>query len=351
MDPQKTTEVEMAELTSAKEKDNTDAEKNKVEGTKEPENKEEKKEKEIKSEGNLYSTLNAPTEDVDKDSKTTSSPKGSEEAQKKAEGKEKDIKDEKTNVYSKLKTPTEDVYNVSKPSSSSKRKEEENVKEEDEETDLYCKLNIPSENVYMSAGTNSRDKEDVYRKLQLYRRISVFFLVLTLLLLAVVLGLAMKLSETKSIPKCPDHPSDHKKPIYPVSQGYQCSECRKDWIRVNTSCYFFSKERQNWHESREACQKQGGDLVVIDNENSQVFQSYARGLLYWIGLHYSENKWMWVNNTTLTKSYWNPRYPNPVTQGNCALLKGHLPYMTNWIVNPCYLSSHYICQKRLKVEG
>ncbi|XP_053350400.1 natural killer cells antigen CD94-like isoform X2 [Clarias gariepinus] len=314
MDPQKTTEVEMAELTSAKEKDNTDAEKNKVEGTKEPENKEEKKEKEIKSEGNLYSTLNAPTEDVDKDSKTTSSPKGSEEAQKKAEGKEKDIKDEKTNVYSKLKTPTEDVYNVSKPSSSSKRK-------------------------------------DVYRKLQLYRRISVFFLVLTLLLLAVVLGLAMKLSETKSIPKCPDHPSDHKKPIYPVSQGYQCSECRKDWIRVNTSCYFFSKERQNWHESREACQKQGGDLVVIDNENSQVFQSYARGLLYWIGLHYSENKWMWVNNTTLTKSYWNPRYPNPVTQGNCALLKGHLPYMTNWIVNPCYLSSHYICQKRLKVEG
>ncbi|KAM9489080.1 natural killer cells antigen CD94-like isoform 2-T2 [Clarias gariepinus] len=314
MDPQKTTEVEMAELTSAKEKDNTDAEKNKVEGTKEPENKEEKKEKEIKSEGNLYSTLNAPTEDVDKDSKTTSSPKGSEEAQKKAEGKEKDIKDEKTNVYTKLKTPTEDVYNVSKPSSSSKRK-------------------------------------DVYRKLQLYRRISVFFLVLTLLLLAVVLGLAMKLSETKSIPKCPDHPSDHKKPIYPVSQGYQCSECRKDWIRVNTSCYFFSKERQNWHESREACQKQGGDLVVIDNENSQVFQSYARGLLYWIGLHYSENKWMWVNNTTLTKSYWNPRYPNPVTQGNCALLKGHLPYMTNWIVNPCYLSSHYICQKRLKVEG
>ncbi|KAF5904449.1 killer cell lectin-like receptor subfamily B member 1C isoform X1, partial [Clarias magur] len=266
----------------------------------ESENKGEKKEKEITSEGNVYSTLNA--EDVDKGSKTTSFPKGSEEAEKKAEGKEKDIKGEETNVYTKLKTPTEDVYNVSKPSSSPKRgEEEENVKEEDDETDLYCKLNIPSENVYMAAGTSSRDKEDVYRKFQLYRRISFFLLVLTLILLAVVLALAMKLNENKSIQKCPDSPSEDKNPTYHVSQGSQCSECGKDWLRVNTSCYFFAKERLNWHESREACQKKGGDLVVIDNENLQVFLAHARSLLYWIGLHYSENKWMWVNNTALTK--------------------------------------------------
>ncbi|KAF5904448.1 killer cell lectin-like receptor subfamily B member 1C isoform X1, partial [Clarias magur] len=145
--------------------------------------------------------------------------------------------------------------------------------------------------------------KDIYRKLQLYKRISAFLLVLTLPLLAVVLILAIQLNESKSTQRFPeaDPAAEEKKPIYPVSQGYQCSECPEDWHKMNTYCIYLARQRLNWHESREACQKQGGDLVVINHERSQSFLSKTTGLLYWIGLHYSENKWMWVNNTTLTK--------------------------------------------------
>ncbi|XP_053350004.1 CD209 antigen-like protein D isoform X1 [Clarias gariepinus] len=196
------------------------------------------------------------------------------------------------------------------------------------------------------------ETKDVVRKLKLHKRISVFFLVLTLLLLAVVLVLAIKLNESKSIQKCPDPPAEEKKPSHPVSQGNQCSGCGKDWYKTNTSCYLFVRERLNWTQSREECQKQGADLVVINNEKLQNFLWKYTGLMYWIGLHYSENKWMWVNNTALTKSnsYWARGQPNPVAQGSCALLKGKWPNNHNWHVNPCDKTSHYICQKRFEVD-
>lgn len=47
-------------------------------------------------------------------------------------------------------------------------------------------------------------------------------------------------------------------------------------MKFDNSCYFMSKERLSWQESREACQKQGGDLAVIDSEHVQVKQSVAK---------------------------------------------------------------------------
>ncbi|XP_053350006.1 CD209 antigen-like protein D [Clarias gariepinus] len=203
---------------------------------------------------------------------------------------------------------------------------------------------------YRDEKDKMEETKDVVRNLKLHKRISVFFLVLTLLLLAVVLVLAIKLNESKSIQKCPDPPAEEKKPSHPVSQGNQCSGCGKDWYKTNTSCYLFVRERLNWTQSREECQKQGADLVVINNEKLQHVLSQKLHLIYWIGLHYSENKWMWVNNTVLTKSYWARGQPNPVAQGSCALLKGQGPTIRNWHVNRCDQNSHYICQKRLKVD-
>lgn len=57
------------------------------------------------------------------------------------------------------------------------------------------------------------------------------------------------------------------------SEESQCAECGKGWITYKNSCYYISKERLSWQESRESCQKRGGDLVVIDNEIEQVNQS------------------------------------------------------------------------------
>lgn len=43
-------------------------------------------------------------------------------------------------------------------------------------------------------------------------------------------------------------------------------------MKFKNSCYFMSKERLNWQQSREVCQKKSGDLVVIINEHVQVNQ-------------------------------------------------------------------------------
>ncbi|KAM9488394.1 natural killer cells antigen CD94-like isoform 2-T4 [Clarias gariepinus] len=187
--------------------------------------------------------------------------------------------------------------------------------------------------------------KDVYKKLYLFKWISAVFIVLTLVLLAVVLALVVKLYEPQSCQNCDALSLKTERIPYTSNQEYQCSECPKDWVRVNNSCYFLAKERLSWQESRKSCQKQGGDLAVIDNESEQRLLSRIRGLLYWIGLQYSENKqWMWVNNNALTKNYWAQDQPVLDPQGTCTMLKGQMPYTNNWHSNPCTATAHYICQ-------
>ncbi|GAA6094362.1 CD209 antigen-like protein C [Tachysurus ichikawai] len=191
---------------------------------------------------------------------------------------------------------------------------------------------------------------DVYRRVRLYKRICAVFIVFSLFLLAVVLSLAVELSEVQSSQMCQDLIAEmremKKSHSYTSNQGCQCSECKQGWIKFENSCYFISKQRLQWQKSREVCQKQGGDLVVINNERVQKFLTENWRMLYWIGLHYSEKKqWMWINNTAPTQSYWLQGQPNPDIQGSCALLNGGTSDLNNWLSNPCEVYSHFICQR------
>ncbi|XP_058256900.1 CD209 antigen-like protein E isoform X2 [Hemibagrus wyckioides] len=271
------------------------------------------------------------------------------------ETKEAETKKGEANVYCKLKNPQENIYSLAMPTSSPEHKEAEKVEEKEraekeeaeaEQTNVYTRLDNPSENVYMSVtSSTAKQNEDVYRKVRLYKRISTIFIFLSLLLLAVVLALAMKLSEVQSSEKCPDLITEvNKIHNYSPKQGCQCSECGEDWEKFANSCYFFSKERLKWQESREVCQKQGGDLVVIDNEHMQRFLTENGNMLYWIGLK-KEQQWNWINSTAPTMKYWSYGQPNPDSQGFCALLNGGSK-LNNWLSNSCEVYSNFICQKR-----
>ncbi|XP_058265357.1 C-type lectin domain family 4 member M-like isoform X4 [Hemibagrus wyckioides] len=207
---------------------------------------------------------------------------------------------------------------------------------------------------YADAKVCAESKEevttDVYRRVRLYKMISAVFIILSLLLLAVVLALAMKLNvkspesaESKFICEqcqttCP--------PPKIIPAGCQCCECEEDWEKFENSCYFFSETRLNWQESREECQKQGGDLVVINNKEVQEFLNEYGNVRYWIGLHYSEEqRWMWINNTASTQSYWSHGPPNPGSQSSCALLNGGGSDLNNWSSDKCTVYSQYICQR------
>ncbi|MCJ8728878.1 hypothetical protein PDJAM_G00008920 [Pangasius djambal] len=225
----------------------------------------------------------------------------------------------------------------------------------------FCNFG-PYADVKVPGDSKEEPTPDVYRRVCLYKRISAVFTILSVLLLAVVLALAMKLYEVQSIQKCPEKPEAEEpeelncsrqlcQTMYPSTEvvqnpGYQCSECGKGWVKLESSCYFISKERLSWQESRVACQKHGGDLAVIKNEYVQKRLTESGGMLYWIGLRYSEKQqWMWINNSAVTQSYWAHGQPEPDTQGSCALLRGQRAPMSNWYSNPCVVSSQYICQR------
>ncbi|XP_058250218.1 natural killer cells antigen CD94-like isoform X2 [Hemibagrus wyckioides] len=193
-----------------------------------------------------------------------------------------------------------------------------------------------------------KQTEDVYRRVRLYKRISAVFIILSLLLLAVVLALAMKLNmcPESAESKCTCELCQTMYPSLKSIPGCQCCECEEDWEKFENSCYFFSETWLNWQESREECQKQGGDLVVIDNEHVQEFLNEYGNVRYWIGLHYSEEqRWMWINNTASTQSYWSHGPPNPGSQSSCALLNGGGSDLNNWSSDKCTVYSQYICQR------
>ncbi|GAA6094359.1 CD209 antigen-like protein 2 isoform X2 [Tachysurus ichikawai] len=215
-------------------------------------------------------------------------------------------------------------------------KEGETKKEKEESS----KLKNQQENVYnlLPSTSSPKPNHDIYRQVRLYKGISAVFIVLSLLLLAVVLALAMKFQPSQTCSDLIDLTSN---------QECQCFECEDGWEKFENSCYFISKQRLQWQKSRELCQKKGGDLVVINNERVQKFLTVDRNMFYWIGLHYSEDqKWMWINNTAPTRSYWSRGQPNPDSQGFCALLNGGKPQIHNWLSNPCEVFSFFICQRR-----
>ncbi|KAI5620438.1 C-type lectin domain family 4 member C isoform 2, partial [Silurus asotus] len=133
-----------------------------------------------------------------------------------------------------------------------------------------------------------------------------------------------------------------------------CSHCGRGWLKIENSCYFKSKERLNWQDSRKACQERGGDLAVVHNETVQVIinlsirktKCVSLLKLFWIGLHYAETKqqWIWIDNTTLTMSFWATSKPPEKPKDHCALLHGRTN-SSNWHSYPCHAISQYICQK------
>ncbi|CAB1423632.1 unnamed protein product [Pleuronectes platessa] len=48
-------------------------------------------------------------------------------------------------------------------------------------------------------------------------------------------------------------------------------QCPTDWIEKNSRCYFQSRYKTTWEESRNYCKSKGADLVVINSEQELIF--------------------------------------------------------------------------------
>uniref|UniRef100_A0A3Q3MNG6 C-type lectin domain family 4 member M-like n=1 Tax=Mastacembelus armatus TaxID=205130 RepID=A0A3Q3MNG6_9TELE len=125
--------------------------------------------------------------------------------------------------------------------------------------------------------------------------------------------------------------------------------CQTDWRKLDTSCYFLSTTKKNWTESRKDCIARGGDLVVIDSWDEQVF---LNGLLQthqnaWIGLSdaLNEGTWTWVDKTPVTTTYWQVGQPNNFSGGqDCGEIVRKSSATQTWNDDGCFAQQTWICE-------
>ncbi|XP_030597005.1 hepatic lectin-like [Archocentrus centrarchus] len=145
-----------------------------------------------------------------------------------------------------------------------------------------------------------------------------------------------------------------------------CDRCEAGWEHHGGKCYHFSISKSSWNQSRAECRAEGGDLVKIDNRWEQSFlDGRLRNLMneaedkFWIGLTDSaaEGRWMWVDNTPLTESFWligepdNWRGKTPDGE-DCVRMgeKGGAPDLKNWNDASCSDPHRSICEKAKVTE-
>ncbi|XP_051574893.1 CD209 antigen-like protein D isoform X2 [Myxocyprinus asiaticus] len=205
---------------------------------------------------------------------------------------------------------------------------------------------------------DSDTSPDIHGKIRVYRIISLILFAICVLLMIVVLVLFVKLTGKQpceivkdtdrtplaqecSLTKCQEV---YRQQSVHDSKQCVCSDCGRDWLRFENSCYFLSQDRLTWQKSREECQRKGGDLAIITNERVQMYLTEKGKLHYWIGLnHVGTNQWAWINNNVLTVRYWG----NDSSSGDCALLATNEPPERSWHPSSCRIYSQYICQKIL----
>ncbi|TRY91276.1 hypothetical protein DNTS_035673, partial [Danionella cerebrum] len=75
----------------------------------------------------------------------------------------------------------------------------------------------------------------------------------------------------------------------------RCGLCAKDWVHSGGKCYFFSRHKMNWMQSRDHCVTLGGHLDFLTSNVKET---------HWIGLNdlEKENSWVWVNHQPLDNS-------------------------------------------------
>ncbi|XP_056622876.1 secretory phospholipase A2 receptor-like [Triplophysa dalaica] len=123
--------------------------------------------------------------------------------------------------------------------------------------------------------------------------------------------------------------------------------CQKVWKESDR--YFISNEEKSWSDSRRFCKDCGADLVIINTEEEQKHISSIVEGRVWIGLSDTENEgnMTWVDNTPLTKGFWNKGEPNNVGDEDCVeFMSSSEPVLDNWNDLSCSVERKWICENQ-----
>ncbi|KAJ7382017.1 hypothetical protein OS493_037660 [Desmophyllum pertusum] len=122
--------------------------------------------------------------------------------------------------------------------------------------------------------------------------------------------------------------------------------CPNNWVHMQGSCYKYFSKAVNWNAAKSACETLGSKLLVINSQAEQqaIPSKFPDAQKTWIGLYRDpkdKSRWLWVDGTRPTYTYWYPREPNN-HGGNedCVeMVTGR-----KWNDMPCSFSLTYICE-------
>uniref|UniRef100_UPI00398E38B5 C-type lectin domain family 7 member A-like isoform X2 n=1 Tax=Pristiophorus japonicus TaxID=55135 RepID=UPI00398E38B5 len=105
-------------------------------------------------------------------------------------------------------------------------------------------------------------------------------------------------------PKCTRYEDMFLRWLQSFCQIVNCTSqlCHKNWTPFEGNCYYFSKSKLGWDESRQECISEGSELVVIRTDEEQKFvAAFDVDKVYWIGIKevQHDSTWMWIDGTYL----------------------------------------------------
>ncbi|XP_076157737.1 uncharacterized protein LOC143140606 isoform X1 [Alosa pseudoharengus] len=117
------------------------------------------------------------------------------------------------------------------------------------------------------------------------------------------------------------------------------------WHYFKPTWYYLSTLKRNWSSSRQYCIDKGGDLVVINSQEEQLFLAEL-SVLAWIGLTDTdtEDVWRWVDNTNLTETYWAIDQPNNHEGQDCVVIWDRTNRLQTWNDEKCDRKLQWICE-------
>ncbi|CAM4638806.1 unnamed protein product [Lepidochelys olivacea] len=125
------------------------------------------------------------------------------------------------------------------------------------------------------------------------------------------------------------------------AEGSGCKLCPPNWLLHRDKCYWVSKEKNPWNESRDDCSRRSSRLLVIRDQDEMTFiQTTSKDTnQIWLGLTVTScaRKWTWVDGSLFNQTLFKLVDP---AEGKCGVIKAD-----GIQCEPCTTVSKWICEK------
>ncbi|ELW71468.1 Killer cell lectin-like receptor subfamily B member 1 [Tupaia chinensis] len=117
-------------------------------------------------------------------------------------------------------------------------------------------------------------------------------------------------------------------------------KCPMNWQQVREKCLIFETNVSSWNNSRTDCSRKDSTLLLIqDQEELKLIQNKISdvGILYWIGLRFTEKNWKWINDSFLHSN--TIQVFGDADENSCAYIS-----KTELTSEDCGAENKWICQ-------